>query len=135
MEAYVNYVADAFAKAGTLERHEACFINDKVLVFDEKKCLVVERIAFHSIEDKVKVLMRRFAPTYDFKSPTWCRFVECKGVRNQLVHPRNDEDDTDLATYDSHVTDGLSCTLQIMNALSGAIFQKPLRKQLLDLVP
>jgi hypothetical protein len=33
IEAFVNYIADSFAKAGSISPHEISFLNDKALIF------------------------------------------------------------------------------------------------------
>ena len=134
IEAFINYVADAFAKAGSISEHETCFLNDKTLIFSVERGLK-EKPQYHRLEDKIKLLMRKFVSGFDFQSPVWSKFTEFKQFRDELVHPREVEDDTPLADYDRKVKTGLGAVIQIMSQISIDVFGKPLRKQLLDLIP
>jgi hypothetical protein len=134
MEAFVNYIADAFAKAGSITPHEISFLNDKALVFSVEKGLN-EKNEFHKLEDKARLLIRKFSPTFDFQSITWIRFMEFKDFRDSLVHPRQIEDETATTDYRKKVRTGLKAIIEVMNVISQGMFQKPLRKQLLDLIP
>ena len=49
IEAFVNYLADSFAKAGSLSEHEICFLNDRVLVFSMEKGLQ-EKAKYHPLD-------------------------------------------------------------------------------------
>lgn len=134
MEAFVNYLADSFEKAGSISRHEICFLNDKILIFSPEKGLE-ERVAYHRLDDKVRLLIHRFAADFDFQGITWIRFMEFKSFRDSLVHPRQVDDETTLAEYRKRVREGLKAIIEIMNCVSKGMFGKPLRKQLLDLIP
>jgi hypothetical protein len=58
-----------------------------------------------------------------------------KDLRDSLVHPKRNDDDIDIVEYQKNVSIGLAAVIEIMNCLSKGIFKKPLRKQLLDLMP
>jgi hypothetical protein len=133
-EAFVNYIADSFAKAGNIPLHEISFLNDQVLVFSVDKG-VVQRTEFHRLEEKVKLLLRKFAGDFDFQGISWIKFMELKNFRDSLVHPRQAEDETPVQEYQKRVRSGLKAVIEIMDCVSRGMFQKPLRKQLLDLVP
>jgi len=136
IESFLNYVAESFAHAQNLTPHEIAFLTDKNLSFSPDKLKVVEKIEYHKIEDKLKVLIRRFLPTLDLgKTSWWSELQEFKDFRDSLVHPRKSEDETDVATYHEKVTSGLRATIQGMNEISKGIFKRPIRKQLLDLMP
>jgi hypothetical protein len=134
IEAFVNYIADSFEKAGSLKIHETAFLNDKRLVFLADKGLI-ERTEFHSIDDKLRLLLNTFVPEFDFGNKTWSNFMQFKDFRDSLVHPRKAEDETEIAEYQIRVRKGLSSIISLMNSVSKGIFKKPLRKQLLDLIP
>jgi hypothetical protein len=134
IEAFINYIADSFAKAESIEAHETSFLNDKALVFSLEKGLT-ERSEFHRLEDKVKLLIRKFVHGFDFNSRTWSKFTEFKDFRDSLVHPRQTDDEMSLADYHKKVSSGMRSIIEIMNLISKGIFHKPLRKQLLDLIP
>jgi hypothetical protein len=135
MEAFLNYAADSFAQAESLTPHEIAFLNDKTLVFCPGSGKVVQRAEFHRVQDKLRVLLGRFVPEFEFKAPSWSQMIEFKRFRDSLVHPRAGDDETPLAEYDARVRAGLSAIIEIMNCISEGVFKKPLRKQLLDLIP
>jgi len=134
MEAFVNYIADSFAQARNIPDHEVAFLNDKLIFFSATKGLM-ERVEFHKLDDKIKVLMRRFFPDFDYMSIEWNKFMEFKKLRDSLVHPRQVDDETPLNAYQKAVREGLKAIIEIMNDLSQGLWGKPLRRQLLDLIP
>ena len=134
MEAFVNYIADSFSKAKSLEPHELAYLNDKQLFFAPSKGLS-EKTEYHPVDGKLRVLLARFSPTFDFSAPMWDQFMQLKNLRDSLVHPRTPEDDTPITTYAGEVPRGLTATITLMDEVSRAVFQSPLRKQLLDLTP
>jgi hypothetical protein len=135
IEAFVNYIADSFAKAGSLSPHEIAFLNDKRFDFSTNKFTVIERTEYHRVEDKLKFLIRKFEPTFDFKSTSWSRIMAFKKFRDSLVHPRQSEDELSIAEYKRKLQTGIGGIIEIMNSVSKGIFKKPLRKQILDLIP
>ena len=134
IEAYVNYVADSFAKARSLTAYETAFLNDQRLVFSVDKGLT-ERKEFHSIDDKLRLLLNKFVTDFNFSTGTWADFMRFKDFRDALVHPRQADDETDIAEYQTKVRVGLSSIINLMNTISLGIFKQPLRNQLLDLIP
>lgn len=146
MEAFVNYIADSFEKAQTpsslsstslsLSTFEIAFINDKNLVFQADKLEVIVRTEYHRLEDKIRFLLKKFDPKFDFnKSPDWSRLMEFKSFRDSLVHPRKGEDDTSVQEYHKKVKAGLAGVIGVMNSVSEVIYKRPLRKKILDLIP
>jgi hypothetical protein len=134
IEAFVNYIADSFAKAHNIPPHEISFLNDKALTFSVAKGLI-EKTEFHKLDDKLRLLIQRFLPGFDFQSSTWSRFMQFKDFRDSLVHPRQVDDETDTSAYRKKVSDGLKAIIELMNSISQGMFQRPLRKRLLDLIP
>lgn len=134
MEAFVNYIADSFAQAKNIPDYEIAFLNDKLIFFSADKGLA-ERVEYHKLDDKIRVLMGRFVSRFDFGCATWNKFMEFKKFRDSLVHPRQADDETPIITYQKKVSEGLGSIIQIMNDLSRGLWRKPLRKRLLDLVP
>jgi hypothetical protein len=134
IEAFVNYIADSFAKAESLTTHEIAFLNDRRIVFLIDKGLI-ERTEYHSIDDKLRLLVNKFVPGFDFNGGTWFNFMQFKNFRDLLVHPRQAEDKTEIIEYQTKSQAGLSSIIELMNCVSKGIFRKPLRKQLLDLIP
>lgn len=134
MEAFVNYLADSFAKGRSIPDYEICFLNDKVLIFTPQKGLH-KRQKYNSLDEKIKLILQRFVPKFDFTAQTWIRFMEFKSFRDSLVHPRQADDELPLKDYDKRIKLGLKATIEIMNEVSSGVFRKPLRKQIMDLIP
>lgn len=133
MEAFVNYIADSFAKAGTLTPIETAFLSDKVLTFEKGK--LVEKVEFHKLDSKLRVLFNKFVNDFDLSCASWCHLMEFKDFRDELVHPKKSEDETEIAKYEQKVSEGLTAIIDVMNCISKGIFKKPLRQKLLDLIP
>ena len=134
MEAFVNYVADSFAKGQSIPEREILYLNDSALVFAKTKGFV-PKTEFHPLDNKLRLLISRFLPKFDFEGLAWNHFMEFKAMRDGLVHPRDAEDDRDVVEYRTKVRAGLKAIIQIMNEITQGIFGKPLRKQILVLVP
>jgi len=133
MESFLNYIADSFAQAKSLSPVEIAFLNDKTLTFDKGK--LVEKIEFHRIDEKLRLLLHIFVSDFDFNSSAWSRLMAFKDLRDSLVHPRHSDDAMETGEYQNKVSIGLAAVIEIMNCLSKGIFKNPLRKQLLDLMP
>lgn len=135
IEAFANYLADTFNQGNSLTQFEIAFLLDKKIVFDNEKIEVTQRIEYHRIEDKLKILIKIFVKEFDFTSKDWSHFMEFKKFRDRLVHPHDSEDEIQIKEYKNIIKRGLSSIINIMNTISKGIFRKPLRKQLLDLIP
>lgn len=134
IEAFVNYVADSFEKAKSLPDYEISFLNDKVKVFTVDKGLW-ERVEYHRLDDKLKLLLNRFDPEFDYQSAAWNHFMEFKVFRDSLVHPRSADDPNSLEDYEKKIVRSLRAVIEVMNSATKAMHGKPLRKQILDLIP
>ncbi|HLA87419.1 MAG TPA: hypothetical protein VJL10_05330 [Anaerolineales bacterium] len=135
IESFVNYIAKSFEEADNLEKLEICFLNDKELYFSPTKGICT-RTKFTPIDEKLKVLIKRFNSTYDFeKSAEWGNLKSFKDFRDSLVHSRKSEDETSLDEYERRVKIGNKSVIEIMNLISQGMYHQPLRKNLLDLIP
>ena len=135
IESFANYLADTFNQGESLSEFEIAFLLDKRLFFNHDKIEVEDKTEFHRVDDKLKILIKKFVEDFDFKCSDWYKFKEFKKFRNRLVHPRESEDNIDLTDYRDHLKRGLTSIINLMNIISNGIFKKPLRKQLLDLIP
>ena len=136
MEAFVNYIGDSFEKGESLSENEIAFLNDKQFIFDPGKGKLISQIRYYSIEDKVKFLIHKFSPKYDFgKSKAWINYLDFKKFRDSLVHPKHIDDEITIDEYIEKIKKGMFGTITLMNDISKSIFRRPLRKQLLDLIP
>jgi len=136
IEAFVNYLADGFEKAATLPEYEVAFLNDKVLFFDVNNARKTSKAEFHRLEDKLRVLLKRFKPDVDLgREASWSKVLEFKKLRDGLTHPRQIEDTLPVVEYKRQIKAGLSGIIGLMNILSLSIYKRPLRAKLLDLIP
>lgn len=134
IEAFVNYIAGGFKEAGNVDHHETNFLNDLVETYSVKDG-VKERQEFHRIDEKIRLLINKFVPNFNFQDPMWSHFMEFKLFRDSLVHPRIIEDELPLESYKKKVRAGLKATINIINSISQGVYKRPLRRQILDLMP
>ncbi len=134
MEAFINYIGDTFEKGKVFEPYEIALLNDKKFANDKGEFKILEQAEFHRIEDKLRFLIRKFVPGFDFNNDvTWSQFMNFKKFRDSLIHPRQEEDVIKVSEYDRKIKEGLCSTIKIMECLCTGIFKKPLRKKLADL--
>lgn len=134
MEAFVNYLADSFAKAETVPSPQTLYLTDLSIGFSASKGVTTKK-EFHPLENKLRILIARFVTQFDFTSLPWNRFIEFKKLRDSLVHPKEHDDERLPDEYKKQVRAGLRATIQIMNQIIEGMSGKPLRKQILDLIP
>ena len=134
VEAFINYIGDTLAQGETFQPYEIAFLTDKRFDVSEGAFRLLEEIEYHRLDDKLKFLVCKFVPDFDFVStPCWSRLLEFKKFRDSITHPRQDEDEIDITEYKKKIEIGLSSAVEIMNYLCKGIFKRPLRKKILDL--
>lgn len=135
VEAFINYIGTTLADGGLFRPHEVALLTDKKFDILKGKFQVLEQTEFHRLEDKLRFLICRYVPDFDFhKDECWSRLLDIKRLRDSITHPREDEDETDVAEYERKLRAGLNGSIEIMNHLCKGIFKRPLRKKLLDLM-
>ncbi len=138
-EAYVNYLATGFLVSDKLlSDQEIAFLNDKEIIFDAQKGKVREKTRYFSIEDKVKFLLTKFPANLSFdvgSDKRWSYFSEIKDLRNTLIHPREISDDIPIEQYRNTLFNGLKSIIEIINIISQKVYNKSLRRKVLDLIP
>ena len=133
MESFVNFIGDVFATGGALEPYEIAFLTDKRFGIDAGQFIILEQNEFHRLEDKLRFLINRFVRGFDFNSASWSKLLAFKKFRDDIVHPRQDEDQRQVEEYKKMVSEGFLSTTEVMNSLSKGIFKKPLRRKILEL--
>mgnify|MGYP001082970276 CR=1 FL=1 len=134
VEAFINYVGDTLIQGETLQPYEISFLTDKKFDAPGGTFQILEQTEYHRLEDKLRFLLSKFVPHFDFEhDPCWCRLLELKKFRDKITHPRQDEDEIDIAEYKKKIEIGLSAAIETMNNLCKGIFNRPLRKKILDL--
>jgi hypothetical protein len=136
LEAFANYIADSFSQAGNLENCEIAFLSDKRQDFLTDKFKLIDKVEYHRIEDKLKFLIQRFKPAYDFNNKLWSDLREFKKFRDLLVHPKHDTGKITIKEYRLKLRTGITSIIGIMDVISFALFKKHLRKRIFpDLIP
>ena len=134
VEAFINYVGDTLIKGEALKPYERAFLTDKKFDVSGGTFQILEQVEYHRLEDKLKFLICKFVPNFDFEhEPCWSRLLLLKKFRDKITHPRQDEDEIDVAEYKKKIEMGISAAIEIMNYLCKGIFNRPLRKKILDL--
>lgn len=134
IEAFINYIGDTLAQGAIFQLYEIAFLTDKKLDILQGKFQIVEQMEYHKLENKLRFLIYKFVPDFDFEhNSSWPHFLEFKRFRDKITHPRQDEDQTDITKYEKVIKRGLSAIIEIMNHLCKGIFKRPLRKKILDL--
>src|SRR3990172_7658258 len=133
VEAFVSYVSNILK--GTLQPYEVALLTDVKFCLENGDFKLTDRFVLHSMEDKLKFLLCKTIPTYDFKTSTaWSQYIEFKGFRNSIIHPIHDEDETTVDDYHRMVKQGLSSSIELIDTLCKSILTKPLRQKVRDLV-
>lgn len=134
IESFVNYVGDAFATGKTLSLYEIAFLTDRMFVPDKGQFIIIDRPEYHRLEEKLRYLIFKFVDGFDFdKMPCWSRLISFKKFRDGLVHSREDEDSTSPEKYESITALGLSAVIDVINLLCKGIFDRPLRRKIIEL--
>jgi hypothetical protein len=111
-------------------------LTDKKFGISGGEFQILDQVEYHRLEDKLRFLICKFVPDFDFAhTPCWSRLLEFKRLRDDLTHPRQDEDELDITEYKNKIETGLSSVIEIMNHLCVGIFRRPLRQKLVDLIP
>ncbi len=135
VEAFVNFIGETLARGKDLELYEIAFLTDKKFEISGSQFKISEQMEYQKLEDKLRFLICKFVPDFDFdKFPCWSRLLEFKKFRDKITHPRQYEDEIQVQEYKKKVEIGLSSAVEIMNYLCKGIFQRPLRKRLVDLI-
>lgn len=132
IEAFVNSISEGFKLSSTLEVHEIHYLLDQTLTMSNG--VFKERIENHGIDEKLKFLLKKFSPSYEIdKEPSWVWFMEFRKIRNNLIHPKSDDDEITVEQYKEIIKKGLNSIIDIINVLCNGLYKKPLRKKITDL--
>ena len=135
VEAFVSYVNNILIQGGLLQPYEIALLTDVKFTLDNGRFELTDRFELHSIEDKLKYLLCKTIPSYDFKtSAAWSKYIEFKDFINSIIHPIHDEDETTVDQYHQIVKKGLSSSIDLIDTLCNSILRKPLRQKIRDLV-
>lgn len=136
VEAFINYIGETLAQGEVFQPYEIAFLTDKKFDLLSGTFQMLDRVEYHKVEDKLKFLIRKFIPDFDFEhTPCWSRLLDFKKFRDSIIHPRQEQDEIDIAEYKKNLETGLSSAIEIMNSLCKGIFRRSLRKKILDLMP
>ncbi len=134
LESFINYVSQILESGKALPLYERAFLSDKKFGLIDGQFEIQEQWEFHRLEDKLRFLLNRFDKSYNFETNTsWCRFLELKRKRDELTHPREDYDDTEIEQYETITKNGINAIIEIMDNLCKGTFKKGLRQRIIDL--
>ena len=133
VEAFVNYVGDTLSKSKEFPPYEIAFLTDRRFDITNGQFEILDIPRYQRLEDKLRFLLNKFVPTYDFNSSHWREFVEFKRFRDSLVHPRDSDDAISADEYGHRIEAGISSTLNLIDCLCKGIFGKGLRQGLREL--
>jgi hypothetical protein len=136
IEAYINFIGVTFEIGKVFKPFEIALLTDKKFEFNGKEFELTEKLEFKRLEDKLKFILNKFIPEFNFeKEKCWSSFKEFKKLRDELTHPKKEEDELTITQYDVKVKKGFYEIIELMNKISKGIFRKPLRKKILELAP
>ena len=136
IEAFINYIGNIFEQGDVFHPHEIAFLIDKKYTLCHGKFQIIDQMEYHRLEDKLRFLIGKFIIGFDFDhNPSWSQLIEFKRLRDNITHPRREEDEITLIEYNNKIQVGIRSILTIMDSLCNGIFGRPLRKKLLDLIP
>lgn len=133
IEAFVNYVGDTLSKSKEFPPYEIAFLTDRRFDITDGQFEILDIPRYQRLEDKVRFLLNKFVPTYDFSGAPWREFIEFKRFRDSLVHPRDSDDTIGVDEYQRRTEIGINATLDLIDSLCKGIFGKNLRKGLREL--
>lgn len=136
LEAYINFIGLAFERGKVFKPFEIALLTDKKFEFNGKQFELTEKTEFKKLDDKMKFIINKFLPSFNFeKEKCWSSFKEFKKLRDELTHPKKEDDELPLKKYESIVKRGFAANLELINQISKGVFGKPLRKKILELTP
>lgn len=134
VEAFVNYIANTLAHGPDWPEYEIAFLSDNKFDLEKGSFKIIQQAEYHRLEDKLRFLLVKFDPGFDFQGvAAWCRLLEFKELRDDITHPRSDDDTLVVVDYKKKVESGITAAIEIMSAIMNGAFGHPLRKKLIDL--
>ena len=133
LEAFLNYISSILIQSD-LQQCEIALLTDRKFRLNNGRFEVSDIFQLHGIEDKVKFLIFKYNPSFDFEHfAAWSQFIEFKDFRNAIIHPTHEYDEIELDEYRSKIRMGLSAIIEIIGLLCQLIIKKPLRQKIRDL--
>jgi hypothetical protein len=134
IEAFLNFVGETLENGGKVPEYEIAFLKDRKFGIAGDSFEMLSQMEFHKIEEKLRFLIKKHAKNYDLGSePSWADFIAFKKFRDELVHPRKMEDEIGISEYDEILRVGLGSTIEIMDTLCKGLFDKGLRKKIVEM--
>lgn len=134
LESFVNYIADMVELGERLQCYEIAYLVDKQFSISKGEFSIQEKREYHRIEDKLRLLICNFIPDFNFqRTPCWSRLLKFKKFRDNITHPREDDDEKSITDYKKIIKTGLPSVIEVMNYICKGVLGKSLRKKILDL--
>ena len=133
VEAFVNFIGNTLSEGGVFQPYEIAFLLDKSFKVSKGTFKIDENVEFHRLEEKIKFLIYKFIPSFDFsKEGCWSSFIEFKKFRDSITHPRHENDEIKIDIYEKRTKEGISAVIDVMNIVCKAVFRRPLRQKIVD---
>lgn len=95
LEAHVNAIACEMLERGELDILERSILSEREYIFDKGSFDLINKLKMYNLIDRIEFLVRRFSDTrIDVNAEWWGKLHEGIGMRNSLVHPKNEQDIT-----------------------------------------
>lgn len=132
VDSYLNTTSQALDRT-TIDPLLIAYLQDKAYVVKASSGTTTFRTEYHSVEDRLRLLAKLYSCELPYKTKIWSDFLLLKALRDELTHPKGDDDVVSLTRYDKVGSDGLSAVIHLLNLLNKSVFGKPFRKTLREL--
>ena len=105
IDGYINFVGDEYASL--LSDEYRAYISDQRYKFSTKTYSIETVREFHSVIEKIKLIIHVFLPDYDFGLVEWNDLMNLKILRDEIVHPKIDDDAMSIDDYEDTIEKGL----------------------------
>lgn len=135
LEAFINQISETLFDSKNITKEQYYFLIDKKLEFSSTTFKLVIKDEFHRVDEKIKLIIRKYSPKFNFSNTDWAHLMELKKIRDLLMHPKNSEDQFDMNEYIKIINNGLNGVIATINNMNQFVYGKSLRLQILDLRP
>jgi hypothetical protein len=132
VESYLNTTSQALDRT-KIDPLLIAYLQDKAYVVKPSSGNIATRTEYHSVDERFKLLATLYHCDLPFQDRTWNDFILLKTLRDELTHPKGEEDSVTLARYEKVSSSGLTAVLKLLNLLNQKIFGRVFRKTLREL--
>lgn len=132
IEAFLNTAVIGLNRT-TIDPLLIAFLQDKNYKVNIKTGAIAFKTEYHSVEDRLNLLAVIYNCELPKQGKIWNDFLALKTLRDELMHPKQEEDLISLSRYYTVGSNGLTAVLQILGLLNKKIYGKVFRKNLREL--